>query len=59
MAEKSLQLDRTLFNNTRLRVNYARRQHHVRDNNFDDSNDYSNPRRIPPGTLKFKSCPFA
>ncbi|VDO01237.1 unnamed protein product [Rodentolepis nana] len=44
MAEKALKLDRTCFNNVRLRVNYARRQHHVRESNFEETADRQHSR---------------
>nr|CDS35184.2 negative elongation factor e [Hymenolepis microstoma]CUU98236.1 negative elongation factor e [Hymenolepis microstoma] len=44
MAEKALQLDRSCFNNVRLRVNYARRQHHVRECNFEETADRQHSR---------------
>lgn len=50
MAEKALQLDRTSFYNSRLRVNYARRQHHVREDNLEEAGDRQNPRNAN-GTL--------
>ncbi|KAM3180064.1 hypothetical protein ACTXT7_017033 [Hymenolepis weldensis] len=49
MAEKALQLDRTSFYNSRLRVNYARRQHHVREDNFEEAGDRQNPRNTNGG----------
>ncbi|VUZ48234.1 unnamed protein product [Hymenolepis diminuta] len=49
MAEKALQLDRTSFYNSRLRVNYARRQHHVREDNFEEAGDRQNPRNTNVG----------
>ncbi|KAL5108369.1 Negative elongation factor E [Taenia crassiceps] len=44
IAEKALMLDRTRFNNHRLRVNYARRQHRAHDINFDDNFERSSLR---------------
>ncbi|KAH9284072.1 Negative elongation factor E [Echinococcus granulosus] len=49
MAEKALMLDRTRYNNHRLRVNYARRQHRAHDVNFEDNLERSSPRPIPRG----------
>ncbi|VDK37865.1 unnamed protein product [Taenia asiatica] len=50
IAERALMLDRSRFNNSRLRVNYARRQHRVQNMNFEDNFERSSLRPTPRGT---------
>ncbi|VDM31137.1 unnamed protein product [Hydatigera taeniaeformis] len=49
IAEKALQLDRTRFNNNRLRVNYARRQHRIHDGKFENIIERSSLGSTPRG----------